>query len=209
MKKFISIALSVLVVFLCCFWFYAYTFNYKYNPDYTELQDVISGYGKDTISIGQYYEKDYYEFLDNSSYKCLNFFEASDMAFTTKNVPSIYFSPIKRIDSEKYSGWFVSCNVFVKNDNVYLFVTYKEDDGRFSRSIYQIENNNFAQEIESDDVKPFSPLDELMYALQSDSMLFARKYGIIIVTIFVITGAAIYLILKQKRQSVKSHSSRK
>ena len=112
-------------------------------------------------------------------------------------------------DSEKYSGWFVYCNMFVKNDNVYLFVTYKEDDGRFSRSIYQIENNNLAQEIEADDAKSFSLLDELMYALHDDSVLFARKYGIIIVTIFVITGAAIYLILKQKRQSVKSHSSRK
>ena len=208
MKKIISIALSVIVVFLCCFCFYAYIFNYKYNPDYTELQDVISGYSKETISIGQY-EKDYYELLDNSLYKCLNFVESSGIAFTTTDVPSIYFSSIKLIDSEKYSGWFVYCNMFVKNDNVYLFVTYKEDDGRFSRSIYQIENNNLAQEIESDDAKSFSLLDELMYALHDDSVLFAKKYGIIIVIIFVITGAAIYLILKQKRQSVKPHYSKK
>ena len=112
-KKIISIALAIAIVFLCFFGCYAYTLNYKYRPDYTELQDVILGHNKDTTSIGQC-EKDYFTILDNCSYKCLNLFETTGLAFTTMNVQSIYFSPTKLIVSEKHPESFVSCNVFVK-----------------------------------------------------------------------------------------------
>lgn len=197
MKKVICIIVSIIIVFSSFFvCLYLYTLNYDYQKDYTSFQDVISGYPKESTTIGKY-EKNYYDLLDSYTYTCLNFFEATSVILTSGNVQTITFASSKMFESEKYDSIFALAKVVIRDDGAYILVTHKPDS-RIKHSIYSIDNEAFVEQINADDFESHNIAADIIHDCFSFFFTFLKKYGIIFAIILTVCVSCIVLLKKTK-----------
>lgn len=199
MKKVISIILSVIVVLSAVtFGLYTYTLNYNYTPEYDRLKDVLAGHTKEMTTLDEY-ETDYYALLNSGTFRCLNFFEASAVLLSSSNVPVMTFTSSRFFESEKYDATFYMCSIIIKNDSVYLYVSYNEDN-RPSHTLYQTDIEKFETETDLNDFKSTSMFSNLIFDSFLSFFLFAMKHGVVLITLAVIIIAAVLFLKKQKKQ---------
>lgn len=199
MKKFISIICSVLLVIsVLSFFLYTYTLNYKYQPDVTTFEDVITGYKKSMTSIGKY-EEDYFNLLNSCTYQSLNYFEASALLLTSNNVQTITFASSKYYDSEEYPLIFFLGTVVLKDDKTFLYVAYTGDDG-LAHTVFEITDKNIKAQINVSDLEYENLISDTIQSSFGTLTLLTRKYGIIFTVITTVIILSIVLLKKTTKR---------